>query len=212
MIYSYERFPKEIEVEINHVWGQSNRLDKPLARCFLRWTTQGLCFDIQACYFQSDPPTAPIGPLWKLWEWEVVELFIVGQEQHYLELEFSPHGHYLVLKLHTIRNIIQSLISLEYQSSLFPSSQFYYSSINHHFMKKSQWYGQAIIPFNLLPPPYINTTEEYDYHINMFMCYQHNNKKQYAFAYPLEGKQPNFHQIQKYPSWRHLSQNGSLIK
>ena len=40
---------------------------------------------------QGQPPT------WKLWEYDVVEVFFVCSNGNYVETEFGPHGHYLIL-------------------------------------------------------------------------------------------------------------------
>lgn len=61
---------------------------------------------IDAPYFADPPPEAAEGRLWKLWEHEVVELFIAGADHEYIELEFGPHGHYLMLRLRGVRQIV----------------------------------------------------------------------------------------------------------
>ena len=47
---------------------------------------------IDAPYHNDPAPSAPPGSLWGLWEFEVVEVFIVGDGGRYLEAEFGPHG------------------------------------------------------------------------------------------------------------------------
>ena len=52
----------------------------------------------QAAFFGDPKPDAPPGRLDGLWNFEVVELFLLGADQRYLELEFGPHGHHLALR------------------------------------------------------------------------------------------------------------------
>ena len=60
------------------------------------------------------PPPGPAGSTDELWNHEVVEVFIMGRAERYLEIEMSPHGHYLALKLQGARNIVTKEIPLDY--------------------------------------------------------------------------------------------------
>ncbi len=40
---------------------------------------------IDAPYYQDPPPQDQPGSVWELWNFEVVEVFIVGRDNHYLE-------------------------------------------------------------------------------------------------------------------------------
>ena len=52
-----------------------------------------------------------------LWDYEVVEgFFLSSKTQQYLEVEFGPHGHHLVLFLHGRKNIIKECIPIEYEA------------------------------------------------------------------------------------------------
>ena len=52
-----------------------------------------------------------------LWDYEVVEgFFLSSQNQQYLEVEFGPHGHHLVLFLHGRKNIIKECIPINYEA------------------------------------------------------------------------------------------------
>jgi RimJ/RimL family protein N-acetyltransferase len=57
--------------------------------------------------FHGDPaPPADVGSTPQLWHHEVVELMLLGASDRYLEIELSPHGHYLVLALAGRRNVV----------------------------------------------------------------------------------------------------------
>jgi len=55
---------------------------------------------IDAPYFDDPPPAQGGGRCDRLWEFEVVEVFLAegqGADSRYVELELGPHGHWLVL-------------------------------------------------------------------------------------------------------------------
>eukprot|EP00911_Craspedida_sp_UC1_P002406 UC1_evm1s1797 len=74
--------------------------------------------------FKNDPP-AP-SPLIAasgescpgLWDYEVVECFILGEDETYLELEFCPHGQHLVLALRGPRGILKDQLPLVYKAKI----------------------------------------------------------------------------------------------
>ena len=52
-----------------------------------------------------------------LWDYEVVEgFFLSSKTQQYLEVEFGPHGHHLVLFLQGRKNIIKECIPIDYEA------------------------------------------------------------------------------------------------
>ena len=51
-----------------------------------------------------------------LWDYEVVEVFFLGRSDRYLEVEMSPHGHFLVLKLHGARKLVETMIPIDYHA------------------------------------------------------------------------------------------------
>ena len=59
-----------------------------------------LVLDVDAPFHGDPAPPGVPGSCDGLWEFEVAELFLLGAEQHYLEIELGPFGHYLALSLH----------------------------------------------------------------------------------------------------------------
>ncbi|MDD9939800.1 MAG: hypothetical protein OXU20_01940 [Myxococcales bacterium] len=84
----------------------------------------------------GDPiPPAPAGSFARLWEYEVVELFLAGHRSEYLEVELGPAGHYLVLMLAGIRMPVRSELPLDY----------------HARLEHGRFRGKARIPAQYLP-------------------------------------------------------------
>ena len=95
-----------------------------------------LIVTVDAPFYGDPEPTAPAGSTDRLWEHEVVELFLLGDGERYLELELGPHGHYLALELEGTRNIKRSALQLTFAARI----------------EGSRWTGTARAPRRLVPP------------------------------------------------------------
>lgn len=122
-------------------------------------------------YGDPPPPTGPVGPTDGLWEYEVVEVFIAGPGERYLEIELSPTGHYLVLELDGIRQPVRTLLPIDFRAEIVGN----------------QWTGLANIPQELLP--------EGPLRINATAIHGEGTARTYLSAVPLPGSQPDFHQV-----------------
>lgn len=140
-----------------------------------------LLIEIDAPFFNDDAPLSSSssvpGPYPELWNYEVVELFFLASStNHYLELEFSPHGHYLVLLLTDRRKELKQMLSLPYYEVERPSSD--------------RWIGRARIPRSLFPA-----------HVNRFNAYGihgQGDKRTYESLYPafIDSDKPDFHRLE----------------
>ncbi|UJR38275.1 hypothetical protein I4U23_030947 [Adineta vaga] len=143
-----------------------------------------LVIKIDAPFFNDPaPPTKSLnpGPYPELWNYEVVELFFLSSStNHYLELEFSPHGHYLVLLLLDRRKELKQMLPLPFYQVERPSS--------------NRWIGQAQIPRALFPA-----------HIDRFNAYAihgENDQRIYESLYPapIDSDKPDFHRLEFFRS------------
>jgi hypothetical protein len=137
-----------------------------------------LLVEIDAPFFNDPPPSSsPSGPCRELWNYEVVELFFLSSlTNHYLELEFSPHGHYLVLLLTDRRKELKQMLPLPYYKVEHPSSD--------------RWIGRAHIPRSLFPA-----------HVDRFNAYAihgQDDKRTYESLYPapMDSDKPDFHRLE----------------
>lgn len=126
--------------------------------------------------FHDDPaPRGEKGSFWGLWEYEVAEIFLVGEDGHYTELEFSPHGHYLTLRLDAPRSVIAKEEFLQYQAKIIGT----------------RWKGHSIVPKKLLP---------FSIHrVNCFAIHGQDEDRRYLTHWPLSGDKPDFHQPRYFP-------------
>ena len=139
--------------------------------------SMGFRLTIDAPYWADKAPDGPQGRRWQLWEYEVVELFLVGKGGDYVEFEFGPHGHYLALKLRAPRQIEVDDVPLEYVSHI----------------RGNRWIGRSEIPPTLVPAALAK--------YNAFAIHGMGPKRRYLSHVPLPGPRPDFHQPDYFPSW-----------
>ncbi|CAH3046261.1 unnamed protein product, partial [Pocillopora meandrina] len=108
------------------------------------------------------PPVASGGACPELWEYEVAEIFFLGDKDKYLEVELCPHGQHLVLLLNGTRNMMKDKLALKYTANT--------DDVN------KTWKGTAIIPLEYFPP---DVTK-----INAYAIHGSGDERQYEALYP----------------------------
>lgn len=132
----------------------------------------GLTVGIDAPRFGDPPPDAPPGPVWQLWEHEVVEVFVLGPGERYTELELGPHGHHLLLRLEGRRNAVERCLPVAASWSGAPE----------------RWQARAHLPATVLPPR--------PWHVNAYAIHGIGPARRYLAHAPVEG--PDFHQLERF--------------
>mgnify|MGYP000948447806 CR=1 FL=1 len=121
---------------------------------------------------RSPAPPHPPGRVEALWRHDVVEVFLLGDDDRYLELELGPHGHYWLLALHGCRNIVGEPAPL------------------HHAWRQDagRWEASIMLPATALPPGLraLNVT-----------CILGTGRFHGSFV-PLPGERPDFHQLARF--------------
>lgn len=144
---------------------------------------------VNAPYF-NDPP-APEGPTDDpfpgLWEYEVVELFFLGEGDEYLEIELSPSGHYLLLYLNGYRNDTGRVLPLD---------GYRVKDVNTTEDSRVQrWIGEVTIPGEYFP---CNVTK-----FNAYAIHGSDEEREYLSLFPVLGgelDQPDFHYLPAFGS------------
>ena len=103
---------------IERTWSGELIPPKACVRIDLLIDTTGAHVKIDSPFYDDVPPQEPPGSTWALWEYEVVELFLVDESGSYLELEFGPHGHFLALRLVAPREMASTHLKLDYRSQI----------------------------------------------------------------------------------------------
>lgn len=137
--------------------------------------------------FYDDPKLPPHleskpGRVDGLWDYEVVEVFFLGENLKYLEVELGPKGHFLVYSLQGRRNVTEHDLMLEqYSANIYKSSE----------SGEQRWRGDAFIPFQFLPP---NLTSW-----NAYAIHKSETDRRYMSLFPVpQGKfnAPDFHRLE----------------
>jgi len=106
----------------------------------------------------------------------VAEIFFLGADDKYLEVELCPHGQHLVLLLNGTRNMIKDKLALNYTATR--------DGVNN------TWTGTAIIPLDYFPPRVLK--------MNAYAIHGSRDSRQYEALYPTtkEFATPDFHRLQ----------------
>ena len=130
--------------------------------------------EVEATLYNDPKPTAQPGPCDRLWEYEVVELFIAGVGEQYLEIEMGPHGHYLVLGLQGERNIVERCIMVDYRT------------VHAHGRGR----GVGFLHLTLLPRG--------PHRVNAYSIHGEGDNRRYLAWRPVPGEKPDFHQLESF--------------
>ena len=164
-------------LEISHTWNGEPISDAERARVDFQRTADGdLTVQIEAPFHGDSAPDALAGAVWGLWEFEVVELFLVGADGRYLEAEFGPHGHHLVLQLAGPREIVAQELPVVYTAEI----------------AEGRWRGEAHIEAPLVPWPIAR--------VNAFAIHGDGAARRYLAHAALPGPKPDFHQPDRFPA------------
>jgi len=169
----------ERELSIDKTWdGQAARGDE-IARVTLRRRGGGVEILVDAPFHDDPPPPAAPGPTDRLWEFEVVEVFIAGANAmppRYTEIELSPFGHHLVLRFVGVRNPVDRALQLAFTAE----------------RHAGRWSGRAVVPARYLPAQ--------PWTANAFAIHGPRGSRRFLAAHPLPGAAPDFHQPERFPA------------
>lgn len=165
-----------MRLSIAHDWRGRALPEAERAELRLARVDELLRIEVDAPYFGDPPPTAAVGPTDRLWEYEVVELFIADAGEHYLEVELSPHGHYLVLELRGVRHVVRSLLAIEYRVTI------------DHAARRFR--GVAEVPASYLPDRAVR--------VNAYAIHGQGGARTYCAHSPPGGQVPDFHRLESF--------------
>ena len=161
-----------VVLEVRQTWdGHPIKTTERATICFHANDTH-LVVEVEAPFYDDPTHADPAGSLWKLWEWEVVELFVATTSATYTEIELGPHGHYLLLTLKGERHIVSHGHRIHYE-------------VGHH---GGRWQGNALIPLTLIP--------NRPWRVNAYAVHGCGAQRRYLAAEPVPGVRPNYHQLQ----------------
>jgi hypothetical protein len=131
-------------------------------------------FELDAPFHGDPPPPGPPGPTPGLWQYEVVELFLLAPREHYLEVELGPHGHHLVLELRGRRKPVREGLPLEFRAE----------------RHGERWRGRARIPEAMVPPGVSR--------LNSYAIHGRGKQRRHLAFQPVPGPAPDFHRLEQF--------------
>merc|ERR1711892_660193 len=170
-----------LSFSIDKTW-DNKPIDHEPATVVLSGSEGDLIIDITAPFFDDPSPEGGmIGEAYyKLWDYEVVEAFLLNDKNQYLELEFGTHGQHLALLLNGNRNAIKHSLPLDFSATI---------NTDHN-----TWTGEARIPASYFPP---NVSK-----FNAYAIHGVGEKRIYEALYEVSGPQPDFHRLEKFKPLR----------
>jgi len=173
------RAPEALRLAIDRHWNGGASLEPRLHGELRLWArTDGLV--VEARLPHQEPariPTAPSGSrVADLWEYDVVECFLVGADGRYVEVELGAGGHFLVLEFSAPRRLADD------HAALAPALEF--ASL------ATGWRSTLVLPWWLVPQE-LCALGAFAIAGGAFLAH-----------HPLPGEVPDFHQPAAYPRAR----------
>ena len=159
---------------IDHTWDGKCLAEHDQAVLDIRFEAAGLYLEVVSPFYGDSSPHQEPGSTECLWDYEVVEWFLLGDDLKYLEVELGPHGHYLVLELQGVRQVIRQGLPIQYESRI----------------EGSTWKGRALIPSSYVPPGELR--------VNAYAIHGPVTDRSYFAAVPVPGERPDFHRLERF--------------
>jgi hypothetical protein len=163
-----------ILLRIDRAWDGSPAAPGETATVEIEPRESTLVIRVDAPYHSDPPPVSPPGPTEGLWEHEAVEVFLLGPDEEYLEVEMGPHGHHFALRLRGRRCAIARGLPLDYLARI----------------EGERWHGVAIVPRAWLPDGLGR--------VNAFAVHGEREARRHLAAFPVPGDRPDFHRLESF--------------
>ena len=163
-----------ILLRVERTWDGSPVAPDEIATVELEPRDGALVVRVDAPYHGDPPPAFPPGPTERLFEHEAVEVFLLGSDESYVELEMGPHGHHLALLLRGRRHVIARGLPLDYLARI----------------EGERWRGTAVVPYAWLPAGLGR--------VNAFAVHGEREARRHLAAFPVPGDRPDFHRLEAF--------------
>jgi hypothetical protein len=174
-----------VRLPIEHDWQGVLLPESDRALVTLSRGADELVVTFDAPYFGDAAPLTAAGSTPRLWEHEVVEVFIADSADHYLELEFGPHRHYLALELRGVRKIAREGMEVAYDVRIEPESVA--ESGASSSAPIGRYRGTGRVPMSYLP---LGPAR-----VNAYLIHGGPDSRCYHAHVPVPGERPDFHRL-----------------
>lgn len=169
---------KEYNFSINTEWNGAPIDHAPIVFQIRAQDSLNVLVSVSGPFFNDPgpPPCAAGSACDGLWNYEVAEVFFLGKNEKYLEVELSPHGQHLLLLLNGVGKPFLDKMPIEYTAQIDRT--------------KNTWNGIATIPMDYLPP--------HVGRINAYAIHGSGLNRRYESLYPASANvsNPDFHRLE----------------
>lgn len=169
---------KEYNFAINTEWNGAPINHAPITFEISAQDSRAVRISASGPFFDDPgpPPCAAGSACDGLWDYEVAEVFFLGKNEKYLEIELSPHGQHLLLLLNGVRKPFLDKMPINYTAKIDRAN--------------NTWTGTAKIPIDYFPPD----VEK----INAYAIHGSGVNRRYESLYPASASvsNPDFHRLE----------------
>jgi hypothetical protein len=175
------------QFQISKLWDGTSLPESERVNLIISVQGEALVITVDAPFYNDPKPSAQSAlNLDGLWNFEVVEVFIKGRHDKYIEIEMGPHGHYLVLVCDGYRQCFSRQLELTCYSAN---------------LDACRWSATMVCPISLLPPPTDIPGAEYSFNAYSIHNAPDHTGRVHAALFPpwkAEGEYeiPDFHKLE----------------
>lgn len=164
------------KIAIERTWDGAPALPGERVALDVIASADGLLVRVDAPHHADPAPPSPPGRCEGLWEYEVVELFLLGSGERYLEIEVGPQGHFLVLELDGRRRRARSDVPIQLSCA----------------RRGARWFAELRVARCELPPGARAW--------NAYALHGAGAQRRYLAFEPVPGERPDFHRLECFPA------------
>ena len=167
-------------LNITRNWDGTPASPNDISEIVFSLKAEKIVINVEAPFYDDPPPSGPAGEKDGLWNFEVVELFLLGRGGRYLEIEIGPHGHSLILALHSVRRVSGRRSPLHCTTRI----------------NGNRWQGVMTLSPEAELLPFT--------HVNAYTIHGQGPHRRYLAASPVPGERPDFHQPARFIALKDL--------
>ena len=172
---------KESEIKwhlIRSAWDGGPAKEGEVVRVGVGLRPAELVFRVDAPFHDDPPPDGPAGRTDRLWEYEVVEVFLLGAGGRYLELEVAPDRHLFLEFEGARRRIADDVPGVVCTTSV------------DRTQDPPRWSARLAVPLLRLPPAPLRW--------NAYACHGQGEARRLLALHPQTRAVPDFHDLDSY--------------
>ena len=178
--YSKKNTRQTYRLNITRNWDGSTASPSDMSEIVFSLKADEIVINVEAPFYDDPPPSIPAGEKDGLWNFEVVELFLLCKSGRYMEIEIGPYGHSLILALRSVRRVSDRRTALHCTTRI----------------NGNRWQGVLTLSPEAELLPFT--------HANAYAIHGQEPNRRYLAASPVPGERPDFHQPARFIALKDL--------